>query len=60
MNEMYRMVKILKDNYSLDELQERFDATTEDLEYGITTYVEDNFDHVAQVLREDLWFVNGY
>ena len=49
------MTRILQENYSLGEIEERFDATTEQLAEGLDAYVDENFDHVATVLREDLW-----
>lgn len=49
------MTRILQENYSLGEIEERFEATTAQLAEGLDVYVEDNFDHVATVLREDLF-----
>jgi tRNA1(Val) A37 N6-methylase TrmN6 len=51
-----RMVEILRENYSLSELEERLELTTEDLEDGWRYYVEDNYDEVLEFLKEDLWF----
>ena len=55
MNEL-RMVHILKQEYSLGELEERLDIKPEDLEYGLSMYVDENYDKVVEFLREDLWF----
>lgn len=55
MNHTILMTRILQENYSLGEIEERFDATTDQLADGLDVYVEDNFDHVATILREDLF-----
>lgn len=55
MNEL-RMAKILKQEYSLSELEERFGIEPKDLEYGLDTYVDEHYEDVLEVLREDLWF----
>lgn len=49
------MTKILLENYSLGELEERLELTTEDLEEGVRSYVECHPTKVQQFLREDLW-----
>ena len=51
-----KIVRILKEEYSLSELEERLEIEPGDLEYGYEYYVEENYDEVIQVLREDLWF----
>ena len=55
MTHLILMTRILQENYSLGEIEERFEATTEQLADGLDVYVEDNFDHVVNILREDLW-----
>ena len=55
MNE-YRMAAILKQEYSPGELEERLGITMEDLQDGLVLYVDENYDKVQELLREDLWF----
>ena len=59
MNNVQVMVRIIQENYTLGEIEERFEANTDSLSQGLDVYVEDNYDHVTQVLREDLWSMEG-
>ncbi len=56
MSSVYQMVSILKENYTLGELEERLELSTEDLEEGLDVLCEDQYDKVSEMLREDLWF----
>lgn len=55
MNER-KMVKILKGNYSLTELEERLSITPEDLEDGYLYFVEENYEVILEMLKEDLFY----
>ena len=57
MDKVYQMVEVLKENYTLGELEERLELSTEDLEDGLDVLVEDHFDAVSEMLKEDLWFL---
>lgn len=52
----WQMAKVLKENYSLGELEERLDVAPEDLENGWSVFVDEHYDKVLEFLREDLWF----
>ena len=49
------MVKILIENYTLSELEERLELTPGDVEHGLYVYVENNEHDIDQMLREDLF-----
>lgn len=49
-----RMIEMLKENYSLCELEERVEATVSDLEDGLEVWIENNFETVEEMLKEDL------
>lgn len=49
------MLKILREHYSLGELEERLGLTTEDLEDGLMALIEEREHDIDQMLREDLW-----
>ena len=49
------MYSILKEHYTLGELEERLDATTDELEDGLETYIREHEIEVAEMLKEDLW-----
>lgn len=55
MNEQ-RMAQIIKEYYTLSELEERLNTKPEDLDNGVLYYVDQNFEEVQEFLREDLWF----
>ena len=59
MSRVETLAQILVENYSLGELEERFDATSEQLYDGFEDYVEHNFKRVKEVLREDLFDLDG-
>jgi len=50
-----KLVKILKKEYSLSELEERLGITGHDLEEGYMYMVEERMDDIIMMLREDLW-----
>ncbi len=50
-----RIVKILKENYSLSELEERLGLEPEDLDDGYLYFVAGNMEEVLEMLREDLY-----
>lgn len=50
-----KIVQILKSDYTLSELEERLEMEPADLEYGYTYYVEENYENVLAMLREDLY-----
>ena len=50
-------LSILKENYTLSELEERLDMTPEDVQDGLMMYVESNQEKVSRMLREDLWMI---
>jgi len=54
---IFQMVKVLRENYSLGELEERLDLTTEDLQYGLDVLVDERFEEIDEMLKEDLWFL---
>lgn len=47
--------RILLENYSLCELEDRLDLTLEDMKEGLMPYIENNEYRVDQMLREDLF-----
>jgi len=51
------MVRVLRENYSLGELEERLELTTEDLESGLAYLVDVRFEEIDEMLKEDLWFL---
>ena len=51
-----RMANILKQEYTLGELEERLELQAEDLDEGFQYYVDENYDKVLEFLRQDLWF----
>lgn len=51
-----QMVRILKEQYSLSELEERLGLDPEDLEEGYEYFIDNNYDDVLEMLREDLYF----
>lgn len=48
-------VKILCENYSPGELEERLEFTLFDVADGLEVYVEQHWDEVMELLREDLY-----
>lgn len=50
-------LSILKENYTLSELEERLDMTPEDVQDGLLEYLESNQEKVSRMLREDLWMI---
>ena len=52
-----QMVRVLRENYSLGELEERLELTTEDLESGLAYLVDVRFEEIDEMLKEDLWFL---
>ena len=52
----HRMAQIIKENYMLSELEERLELMPKDFESGIEDFIDDNYDEVIEMLREDLWF----
>jgi len=50
------MAQIIKEYYTLSELEERLNTKPEDLDNGVLYYVDQNFEEVQEFLREDLWF----
>ena len=51
---------ILINNYTLSELEDRFEMDTKVLlDDGFEGWVEDNYDSVQEKLREDLWLSEG-
>ena len=51
-----RATLILLTEYTLSELEDRLGCNLADLEYGVGPYVEDNYDLVSDMLKEDLYF----
>ena len=51
-----RMVQIIKESYTLSELEDGLGTSVEDLEDGLLSYIEEHYEEVHQLLREDLWF----
>ena len=54
-----QMVRVLREEYSLGELEERLDLTTDDLEGGLADLVDMRYEEIDEMLREDLWFLDG-
>jgi len=50
------MARILREEYSLSELEECLNITPEDLDEGYLYFVEEHYDEVLTLLREDLFF----
>jgi len=50
-----KIVKILKREYSLSELEDRLGITPDDLEEGYLYMVEERMEEIIEMLREDLW-----
>lgn len=57
MKQQALMANIMMNSYTLGELEERFELSPVDLRDGFEPYVEENFDEVALVLQEDLFFM---
>mgnify|MGYP000079351659 CR=1 FL=1 len=53
------ITKVLRENYSLGELEDRFDTTTEEL-LELENYVESNYSKILHLLKEDLFFLDRY
>ena len=54
--ESREMIRILRDEYTLGELEEYLGLTSQELEDGYEAYVDINYDKVLQLLREELYF----
>ena len=51
-----KMARILREEYSLSELEECLNITPEELDEGYLYFVEEHYDKVLALLREDLFF----
>lgn len=60
MERVQEMALILLENYTLGELEERFDLTTEDIKDGLEGCVEKNYKSIKRGLKEDLFELDGY
>jgi len=49
-----KMIELLKENYSLCELEERIEVTVADLEDGLEVWIESKYEQVSEMLKEDL------
>jgi len=49
-----KIIELLKENYSLCELEERIEATVSDLEDGLEVWIEEKYQEVSEMLKEDL------
>ena len=49
-----KMIELLKENYSLCELEERAEVTVSDLEDGLEVWIESKYEQVSEMLKEDL------
>jgi len=49
-----KIIELLKENYSLCELEERIEATVADLEDGLEVWIEERYEEVSEMLKEDL------
>ena len=49
-----KMFELLKENYSLCELEERIEVTVSDLEDGLEVWVEERYEQISEMLKEDL------
>lgn len=54
-HEVNSLVKILVNEYTLGELEERLELTPSDLMEGFHAYVEEHEEVVREMLKEDLW-----
>lgn len=51
-----RMIKILKESYSLSELEDRLNIVPEDLMEGYEYLIEQRYEDILEMLREDLYY----
>ncbi len=48
------IIKILTDNYTLSEIEDRLDTKLDELEEGLYDYVVENYTEITQMFMEDL------
>lgn len=53
-----QIINILCKHYTLSELEDRLNLSTEDVIHGLEVYVEENYESIAEMLQEDLFFGN--
>lgn len=49
------IVYILVRNYTLTNLEERLESTVLDFQDGLESFVEDNYEIILEILKEDRW-----
>ena len=55
----WEMARIIKEEYTLTELEDRLEMKPSDLE-DLEDYVEDHYDVVLEFLKEDLWLLDSF
>ena len=51
-----RIIQILKEDYSLSELEENLNVTVEDFEDGLLDFIKNNKHEILLMLEEDCYF----